>query len=583
MMILRKQHRESSSHRSCFCNLLCWISLSLLPAAFVAGTERDQDPHKNRAAPLFASQKILRVDIHLDPEDWMALRTSHRIAEPGRIAEDPYKYYKADVDIDGVRIPAVGVRKKGFFGSVVSTRPSIKIRFDRWEKKQDFYGLDQLTLNNNVQDASQLHQYMAYWLFERAGTPSPRCNFALVTVNGEKLGIYSNVESIRGPFLDRVFKGRKGKLYEGYAGDFSEDPESFARIVRKNGKPGAGRKTLKRFLAVLQDARTGLREIEKHIDLEAFITFWATEVLIGHWDSYSGNRNNYYIYQEPRKDRLYFVPWGTDSIFWDPGPFIQQPVPKSFKAVGALCARLWKIPEVQHRYRREMRRLLDEVWIEEEIRAEVERVQKLLEPHLTVDSQRRNDRLETAFAFIRERRAEVEAELNQPAATWPQLAAPTPEEPPTEMELVGSFRAEMVDDAPENLFQSGTARLEVRIDGQEQERMFVDLGAYARQENTEFIRPGYPFVHLVAQDESGKTTWHLQFYLDPIRIAVAKESLPVDHFCVWAMVIQGDPDSPEAQRRTFGVTGTFDIKQFDNKIGGTVAGEFQLTTEAFQD
>ncbi|MBN83927.1 MAG: hypothetical protein CMJ70_27695, partial [Planctomycetaceae bacterium] len=132
MIILRKQHRESSSHRLCFCNLLCWISLSLLPAAFVVGTERDQNPHKNRAAPLFASQKILRVDIHLDPEDWMALRTSHRIAEPGRIAEDPYKYYKADVDIDGVRIPAVGVRKKGFFGSVVSTRPSIKIRFDRW-------------------------------------------------------------------------------------------------------------------------------------------------------------------------------------------------------------------------------------------------------------------------------------------------------------------------------------------------------------------------------------------------------------------------------------------------------------------
>ena len=158
MIITREQNNGSSLHRLRFCNLLYWISLCLLPATSGAGTERDQDPHKNRAAPLFASQKILRVDIHLDPEDWMALRTSHRIAEPGRIAEDPYKYYQADVDIDGVRIPAVGVRKKGFFGSVVSTRPSIKIRFDRWKKEQDFYGLDQLTLNNNVQDASQLHQ-----------------------------------------------------------------------------------------------------------------------------------------------------------------------------------------------------------------------------------------------------------------------------------------------------------------------------------------------------------------------------------------------------------------------------------------
>ena len=554
-----------------------------MPAAFVVGAERDQAPQKNRAAALYAGRIMLKVNIHIDPEDWLALRTSHRIAEPDRIAEDSYEYYKADVEIDGVTIPSVGVRKKGFFGSVVSTRPSIKIRFDQWDKGQEFYGLDQLTLNNNVQDASQLHQYMAYWLFQRAGTLTPRCNFALVTVNGESLGIYSNVESIRGPFLDRVFKGRKGKLFEGYAGDFSEDPISFARIVRKNGKPGSGRKELKKFLAVLQDPRSGLREIEKRLDLEDFITFWATEVLIGHWDSYSGNRNNYYLYQDPQDDRWVFVPWGTDSIFWDPGPFIQQPVPKSFKAVGALCARLWKIPEVQHRYRREMRRLLDEVWIEEEIHAEIEQVQEMLKPHMTVQPQRVNDRMETALTFIRGRRAEIDAELSRPAAPWPQLEEPAPEEQQIEMEIIGSFQTEMVDETPSDLFKLGTASLQVRIGGQEQQQMFVDFGAYAKQENPEFIRPGYPFVHLVAKDRSGKKTWHLQFYIDPIRMAVEKESLPVDHFCVWAMLIQGDPESPEAQRRTFGVTGTFDMKQFAGNIGGAVAGEFQLTTEAFPD
>jgi hypothetical protein len=191
--------------------------------------------------------------------------------------------------------------------------------------------------------------------------------------------------------------------------------------------------------------------------------------------------------------------------------------------------------------------------------------------------------METALTFIRGRRAEIDAELSRPAAPWPQREEPAHEEQQIEMEIIGSFQTEMVDETPPDLFKLGTASLQVRIGGQEQQQMFVDLGAYAKQENPEFIRPGYPFVHLVAKDRSGKKTWHLQFYIDPIRMAVEKESLPVDHFCVWAMLIQGDPESPEAQRRTFGVTGTFDMKQFEGKIGGTVAGEFQLTTEAFPD
>ena len=106
------------------------------------------------------------------------------------------------------------MRKKGFFGSGISTRPSLKVRFDKFVKKRRFHGLDQLTLNNNVQDPSQIHQYMTYWFFAKAGVVAPRCNFARVSVNGEDLGIYSNVESIRKPFLKRVFAS-KGDLYEG--------------------------------------------------------------------------------------------------------------------------------------------------------------------------------------------------------------------------------------------------------------------------------------------------------------------------------------------------------------------------------
>lgn len=557
------------------------MACCLAAAVHITGCHSTESSVDSEPGQVYASDKLLQINIHMSPDDWQELRISHRIPDMARITEDPYQYYKADVEIDGVTLKSVGVRKKGFFGSVVSTRPSLKIRFDEWNEQQKFHGLDQLTLNNNVQDASQVNQYMAYWLFQRAGAVSPRCNFALVTVNGEGLGIYSNVESIRGPFLKRVFNDDKGKLFEGYAGDFSDDAVTFSRIIKKSGDAQAGRKPLERLRDTLQDPEAGLPEIEQLLDLDAFMTFWATEVLMGHWDGYSGNRNNYYLYQDRKSKRFYFIPWGADSIFTDPGPFIQQPVPKSVKAVGALCARLWQIPEIQQRYRKEMQRLLDTVWNEEQMLAEMKRVQRMLEPHMTLDPATVRNRVYGATAFVNGRRAAIRAELDGPAPKWPELKQPFSEENPVAMEITGSFETTMVDNVPDDPLRFGKATMEARIDGNDDKISFTQLGAYARPDLPEFIRPGYPFVHIVAHDEPNERTWHLQFHIDPVRMAAEKQQMSVDHFGVWAMLIEGNPDSPTAKRRIFGISGKLDLKQLDQEPGGVVTGTFSINTIAF--
>ena len=85
-----------------------------------------------------------------------------------------------------------------------------------------YHGLERLTLNNNIQDPSLVKQYLSYKLFRKAGLPAPRCNFARVHVNGQYLGVYTNVESIRKPFLKRAFNDSDGDLYEGMINDFRE-------------------------------------------------------------------------------------------------------------------------------------------------------------------------------------------------------------------------------------------------------------------------------------------------------------------------------------------------------------------------
>ena len=168
-------------------------------------------------------------------DDWREVRLSHRDASlsvlPG--ADDGYQYRRAEIRIDGVVVSQVGVRKKGFIGSVVSTRPSLKVKFDEYVSGQSFAGLEGLTLNNNNQDQALLQQFLAYDLYTRAGVPAPQTSFARVRVNGEDLGVYTRVETIDKAFLRRVFGNDNGVLYEGYAGDFIGDRSS--QIVEKRG------------------------------------------------------------------------------------------------------------------------------------------------------------------------------------------------------------------------------------------------------------------------------------------------------------------------------------------------------------
>lgn len=116
-----------------------------------------------------------------------------------------------------------------------------------------------------------------------------------------------------------------------------------------------------------------LNRIEAHVDL-GFVTFWATEVLVGRADGYPYNANNYYTYRDAESGKFYFIAWGADIAF----DYTDSPeVPKSVWAGALLCRRLWELPEVRERYRREMRRLLADVWDERAMIAELNLIRRL--------------------------------------------------------------------------------------------------------------------------------------------------------------------------------------------------------------
>ena len=273
-----------------------------MPAAAQTG-DREADP----TAPYFARDHVLEVAVEMAPEDWERLRTRTRtladivggadcLAEP---VADIFSWFSATVTVDGVVYREAGVRKKGFFGSLSSDKPSLKVRFDKYVDDQLLGGvIDRITLNNSKQDVSMINTCLAYEVFAAAGLPAPRCNFATVTVNGTGLGLYVHVEEIKPPFLARHFARADGNLYEGTLSDFR--PDWRGTFEKKSNEDAGDWSDVEAVIAALQDASpAGLEALDAIVDRDRFLSFWATEVLVGHWDGYAGNRNNYHFYREP--------------------------------------------------------------------------------------------------------------------------------------------------------------------------------------------------------------------------------------------------------------------------------------------
>ncbi|MEO1996263.1 MAG: CotH kinase family protein [Planctomycetaceae bacterium] len=360
--------------------LCCGLALLIVTAGLSRSVSAAETALTARR--LFDPLHLVDVQIELPADDWDTLRKQTRSfaeALKKETAKSPFTYQKGHVTIDGVRIENVGIRKKGFLGSLNEQRPSLKIKFSEYVDQQPTQGLDRLTLNNNNQDASRLSTYMTYKLFNESGTVAPRCNFAKVTVNGKYLGIYSNVESVKPPFLKHGFGDAAGALFEGTITDF------FAEFAEKFEKKNKHAKfvQIRKVVEVLERDELDLAALDQLIDIKAFVKFWATESLVGFWDGYTQNQNNFFIYQNPADTKFYFIPWGTDSAFTSSMPLPPFRIrPRAVHSQSVLANRLYRHPQTQELYHETIAELMDKYWDEELLLAELDRVEKFLKPHV---------------------------------------------------------------------------------------------------------------------------------------------------------------------------------------------------------
>jgi len=362
------------------------LSVALLCAACGAGgggTEVASDNDLRTNTPdtsdvLFEPDRLLQVDIEMDPAEYELLRQEGRnfpLVLSGCAANFEYNNYRAQVSVDGQVLDDVDIRKKGFLGSLSASRPSFKLNFDTHQPGRRLESLERMTLNNNRQDPGNTHQCITYKMFRDAGLPAPRCNFARVTMNGSDLGIYSHVESIRKHFLRRNFDSDEGNLYEGQVqADFGEYNKDLFQL--KTNRELNDRTDLDAVVNALSATDENLPgTLAQVIDLDQYLTYWAMEGITGHWDSATGNANNYFIYKNPSTDLFQYIPWGADGSMElqnrtgpGTGPLFRY---------NSIASRLYGITQYRNKYHRRVLELLDLVWNEQALNTEVDRIRDL--------------------------------------------------------------------------------------------------------------------------------------------------------------------------------------------------------------
>ena len=527
----------------------------------------------------FAADHVVEIAITMDPADFLALSKERRsvvdILKPGCLDApfpSPFNDYTAAVVIDGESFPQVHVKKRGFLGSLSEVKPGLNIHLNDFDATASWNGLSKLTLSNAVQDPSYVHTCMTYEIMASAGVPAPRCNFAHVAVNGVDKGVYVHIEAVKKAMLKRHFADGGGNLYEGTLSDFTSDYDK--TFAKKSHTSDPSKPEVAAIEAALAADDAGLlAALDPVVDLSEFTSFWAAEVLVGHWDGYSGNQNNFFLYGDPSTGKASFLPWGPDQTFL---PSLTTPF-QSINARAELTRRLINIPESAAAYYARQQELLATVWDEQALNAEVDRMANLVQPFIAQsERQAAQDALVPVRDFINTRRQQITDELAAAQPSWTDpLRAPICFAPVGALDA--TFTTTFGSNASSDNFASGDGTWSGTIDGGTMTAA-LDANSAPQVGAQTGVDPNVPdgsqtIVFSVAILDDGR----IFFYgvLMPTTLFGAG-SFTVDDIDVQVLLFQlhpdanGGPPTSEIKGRAF--DGTLTISQGTTTAGDPVVG-----------
>lgn len=333
-------------------------------------------------SPAAAARRFDPTDEVFERVDITTLTLEIAPAERAKMAENAREYVRCRLrEQGGETWDDVAVKLKGAAGSFreLDDKPAFTLNMEKFGTPQSFHGLRKLHLNNSVQDDTYLHEWLCAGLFRQAGIAAPRVAHARVYLDDRELGLYVLKEGFDRRFIARHFAADDGNLYDG---GFCQDIDVDLKRDVGNGVDDFSDLHLLRDACYLAEPAERWQRIADRLDVDAFLTFAAMELMTCHWDGYCQTKNNYRLYFDTASHKAFFLPHGMDQMFGEPGASILE-TPGAIVASAVL-----QNPEWRQQFRDRIRRLIHLFHPPDPLLSQVDRMAQRIRPVLAeVDPQ----------------------------------------------------------------------------------------------------------------------------------------------------------------------------------------------------
>lgn len=366
--------------------------LGLLTVVFFGAFEGGSQTVRNPTdAVLFPHDRVIDVYIEVDEAELQKMFDQARMEE----------YIMCNVVYNGYRIKNVGIRPKGNSSLMqaansTSNRYSFKLDFNHYVKGQNLFGITKINLNNGFSDPSFMREYLTYEISEMLGLETPRTTYIALHINNQYFGLYLGVENIDENFVRDHFAYGYGDLYkpEGTGANLvyiDDDPQSYPGLALQTNEETSDRISIVEMLKVLQEGT--YEELEKVLDIDSFLKYYALCVAAGSMDSILGGMNhNYYLYD--RDGQFVMLPWDFNMAFGGFGGFggdrgsggsFYIDTPAVNMASLPIVNRLLTREEYLERYHQYLKLIIDGYLNDEFFAERVEEVAAMIDPYVKDD------------------------------------------------------------------------------------------------------------------------------------------------------------------------------------------------------
>jgi len=376
--------------------------LLLVSVLFVWGCSDERQYHAPAPKPTETGADLPQITLEFPLEEWNKLLANYDLNpknEKKIVSHFTYTFQGQTVQLDSIGLKLKGNTSRRRPESQTGTGPQhnavgtqwnhchFNLDFSKNRDDQRFEGVNKLSLKWFKDDPDYVREMYCYDLFARYGVwTAPQARYCRLTikVQGDAqpayYGVYLMIEAVDEDFIAKrqaewtsnvgfLWKGGYGS--DGLNANFVQTTSMGVENVKmvpsqsvyyaydlktREDELGAGKAELTQFITDL-NTKTGTEFkdwISQKMDIPLFLKTYAVNVLVGMWDDYWVNGNNFYFYFGGN-GKAYFIPYdydntlGTSEILANSGT--QNPLFWGPMGNRPLVTKILAIPEYQMLYR----------------------------------------------------------------------------------------------------------------------------------------------------------------------------------------------------------------------------------------